>query len=87
MTSRTPRQRFDRAVRFWALVALVAALGAVAWLWPQYGLASIHLYIAAFAGTFAVVLLGGTLMALTFLSSSTGHDEAVGQDEDGPRRR
>lgn len=38
---------------------------------------TIHMYIATALGVFFSVLLGAALMGLVFLSSGTGHDEAV----------
>lgn len=57
------------------------ALGAVALVWgltyAAVGMVSIHLYIASGLGIAFTILLGGGLMGLVFLSSGTGHDEAV----------
>ena len=43
---------------------------------------SIHFYIASALGIGFTMLLGGALMGLVFLSSGTGHDEAVGGADD-----
>jgi hypothetical protein len=60
-----------------ASVALVATTVAITILRVRNPDASIHLYIAAAAGIFMSVLLGSALMGLVFLSSGTGHDEAI----------
>ena len=54
--------------------------------YSQYGLISIHFYIATAGAIIALMMLTAALMGLVFLSSGTGHDEAVEdrlKDEDG----
>ncbi|BEV02456.1 hypothetical protein [Novosphingobium olei] len=48
-----------------------------AYLWSQFGLVSIHLYIATFLGIGLTMMLMAALMGLVFLSSGTGHDESI----------
>lgn len=50
---------------------------AVALLYKENNSASIHYYIAAALGIGFTMLLASALMGLVFLSSGTGHDEAV----------
>ncbi|WP_296675323.1 hypothetical protein [Novosphingobium sp.] len=69
--------RFRRMLRGWALVSVLSAAGAVAWFFNQFGLVSIHFYIAAALGIGAMIMMTGALMSLLFLSSGTGHDDAV----------
>ncbi|PKB13997.1 hypothetical protein B0I00_2625 [Novosphingobium kunmingense] len=69
--------RFRRMMRGWALASAVVSLAVLAWFFGQYGLLSIHFYIAAAMGIGAMIMLTGALMSLVFLSSGTGHDEAV----------
>lgn len=69
--------RFRRMMRGWALVSALVAAGVMAWFFSQYGLVSIHFYIAAALGIGLMIMLTGALMSLLFLSSGTGHDEAV----------
>lgn len=69
--------RFRRIMRWWMLAATLISLGVLAWFFAQYGLVSIHFYIAAALGIGLTVLLTGALMSLVFLSSGTGHDESV----------
>jgi hypothetical protein len=51
------------------------------------GLVSIHFYIATAGAVLASIMLTAALMGLVFLSSGTGHDEAVedpfDEEEDG----
>lgn len=69
--------RYKRLMRNWALVTLVVCAGLIAYLAWEFGLPSIHLYIATVLGTAGFMMLTVALMALLFLSSGTGHDEAV----------
>jgi hypothetical protein len=70
-------QRYRRLMLWMAGVALVTTIVAIFFLQGRNPGASIHLYIAAAAGVFISVLLGSALMGLVFLSSGTGHDEAI----------
>ncbi|MGB5077412.1 MAG: hypothetical protein WBO17_08040 [Sphingorhabdus sp.] len=45
--------------------------------YSQYGLISIHFYIATAGAIIVSLLLATSLMGLVFLSSGTGHDEAI----------
>jgi hypothetical protein len=71
------RQRFWRIFRLLALLSLVVA--AIAVLLVTQGAGEVHasLIIATFIGIGLTMLLGSALMALMFLSSRTGHDEAA----------
>lgn len=69
--------RFRRMMRWWGLVSALIAAATIAWFWQQFGLVSIHFYIAAALGIGFMVMMTGALMSLLFLSSGTGHDEAV----------
>jgi len=67
-----------RAMMRWMLLAAVAAVvAALAWLYYDGGLLSIHMIIATAAGVGFSVLLATGLMLLSFLSSGSGHDEDV----------
>lgn len=81
--------RYKRLLKNWGLVTLAVCLLAIVWLALAFGLPSIHLYIATVLGTAGVIMLTVALMGLVFLSSGTGHDEAVQEpDEDKrPSRR
>ena len=87
MTRRSPLDDPDNAAHAWAhyrwLMKLmfavngVAVAAAMAFLYWRNGFVSIHLYIATALGVTAAVMLTAALMGLAFLSSGTGHDEAI----------
>lgn len=68
---------FRRMMRWTA--ELAAGVIAVVWvlLYNEFGLVSIHLYIATALGFGVMVMLMGALMGLVFLSHNTGHDESI----------
>ena len=77
-TSEIAWARYRRLMRGMALVSLAAVIIALAWL--RYTLGdqfSIHMVIATAAGVGLSVMLGAALMGLVFLSSGSGHDEAI----------
>jgi hypothetical protein len=45
--------------------------------YSQYGMISIHFYIATAGAIIASLLLATSLMGLVFLSSGSGHDESI----------
>jgi hypothetical protein len=73
----------------WSLFTLAVVIAVLGWLVASRGVESVHLYLAMALGVGLTMELGGALMALAFLSSGTGHDEAVrdftpdNQDSDG----
>lgn len=69
--------RYKRLMRFMAAVTAAVVIGVLGLLYQQYGMVSIHIYIAAGLGIGATMLLMSALMGLVFLSNGTGHDEAV----------
>ncbi|MXO60479.1 hypothetical protein GRI89_13115 [Altererythrobacter salegens] len=74
--------RYRRLMRWMALftLSLVAiVLGVLRW---KFGPSPIHFYIATGLGIGAAIMLMAALMGLVFLSSGTGHDEAVSDLED-----
>ena len=64
-------------------VTVLVSLGFLYW---RNGMVSIHLYIATALGVTVTMMLASALMGLAFLSSGTGHDEAIddrlGQEAD-----
>lgn len=64
-------------MRFMMMVTLGVVVIAMALLYKNNGLASIHLFIAAALGIGFTMLLMSALMGLAFLSSGTGHDDAI----------
>lgn len=81
--------RYKRIMRLMLAVTLLMVAGSFVALYRQNGLISAHLYIAAAIGIGFTMLLGSALMGLVFLSSGTGHDEAIADplaDEDDRSR-
>jgi hypothetical protein len=78
----SPRQssiaRFWRIFRLLALLSVVIAAIAVALVTRGAGEVHASLIIATALGVGVTVLLGTGLMALMFVSASSGHDEAAG---------
>lgn len=85
-TSKVAWTRYRRLMRWMSIVSLGAVVGALAWLRFTMGDAlTIHMIIATTAGVGLSVLLGAALMGLVFLSSGSGHDEAIDNPfEDDP---
>ena len=79
-----PASRQSTVARFWRIFRLLALLSvviaAIAVVLVTRGAGEIHasLIIATALGVGLTVLLGTGLMALMFVSASSGHDEAVG---------
>lgn len=69
--------RYRRLMWWMALVAATAVVGALVALRIMVGPIPIHMLIATVLGIFFAVMLMAALMGLVFLSSGTGHDEAV----------
>lgn len=80
--------RYRRLMRFMFVVTVGAVAVSFALLYRSNGLVSIHLYLAAAIGVGLAMLLMSALMGLVFLSSGTGHDEAlIDSDDDQDHRR
>ena len=79
---------FAWARYFWLMrwmglaTSLVMAASAV-YLYQTVGFVSIHFYIATMLGIGFTMMLMASLMGLVFLSSGTGHDEAIDDPFDG----
>ena len=69
--------RFKRLMKFMGVVTVVVMTISVALLYRANGAVSIHLYIATALGVGFAMLLTSALMGLVFLSSGTGHDDAI----------
>ena len=69
------KQRFWRIFRLCAALSLVIAVIAVILVSRGDPTLHIHMLIATGLGVGLTVLLGTSLMSLTFLSASSGHDE------------
>lgn len=70
--------RYRRLMLGMSAVSLVAVAAALLWLSYELdeGL-TIHMIIATAAGVGLSVMLGAALMGLVFLSSGSGHDDAI----------
>lgn len=70
--------RYRKLMRGMALVSIGAVILALGWLHLSMGEAlTLHMMIATAAGVGLSVMLGAALMGLVFLSSGSGHDEAI----------
>lgn len=69
--------RYKRLMRFMFCVTMAVVILAMALLYRNNGFVSIHFYIATALGIGFAMLLMSALMGLVFLSSGTGHDEAI----------
>ena len=75
--------RYKRVLRWMVFGTIAIVVVALAVLYAVAGgTVSIHFYIAAALGIGFSVLLTAALMGLVFLSSGTGHDEAVSDTND-----
>jgi uncharacterized membrane protein len=69
--------RFRRLMLRMAIGTVLALALAFYVLWRTGGPMPIHFVIAISLGIFCMVMLTGALMGLSFVSSSTGHDDDV----------
>jgi hypothetical protein len=69
--------RYRRLMRWMMLCTVTMVIGAMVALYRANGLVSVHVYIATALGIGFAMLLMSALMGLVFLSSDTGHDEAI----------
>jgi hypothetical protein len=74
--------RYKRLMRWMFGFTVTVVLVALALVYRQIGMVSIHLYIATALGIGFAVLLMSALMGLVFLSSGTGHDESLADPAD-----
>lgn len=70
--------RYRKLMRWMGAFTLAVVAIALYVLSRQEGSVPIHFYIATALGIGAAMMLMAALMGLVFLSSGTGHDEAVG---------
>lgn len=80
--------RYRRLMRLMFGITVATVIIAVAVIYKQVGAVSPHFFIATALGIGFSMLLMSALMGLVFLSSGTGHDEAVdprtGDESDQP---
>ena len=69
--------RYRRLMRFMMTITLLMVGAAFVAIYKSYGIDSAHFYVATALGITFAMLLMSALMGLVFLSSGTGHDEAV----------
>ena len=69
--------RYRMLMMWMTLVSAIATIAGLGGLWWVLGPLPIHMIIATCAAIFFSVLLAAALMGLVFLSSGTGHDEAI----------
>jgi hypothetical protein len=75
--------RYRRLMRLMFLITTGVVIVALALIYRQVGMVSPHFFIATALGIGFAMLLMSALMGLVFLSSGTGHDEAVAEPDDG----
>lgn len=75
--------RYRRLMRGMFLFTVAVVILALAAIYSQTGMVSVHFFIATALGIGLTMLLMGALMGLVFLSSGTGHDESVSHSLDG----
>lgn len=69
--------RYKRLMKGMGLLTTAAVIAVCAYFYFRDGLVSIHFFIATALGIGAMMMLTAALMGLVFLSSGTGHDEAI----------
>ena len=69
--------RYKRLMRFMMTITLLMVGASFIALYRKNGMVSAHLYIATALAIGFAMLLMSALMGLVFLSSGTGHDEAI----------
>lgn len=76
--------RYKRLMRGMFMFTIAVVVLALAAIYSQTGMVSVHFFIATALGIGFAMLLMAALMGLVFLSSGTGHDESLSnQPEDG----
>ena len=76
--------RYKRLMRGMFMFTIAVVVLALAAIYSQTGMVSVHFFIATALGSGFAMLLMAALMGLVFLSSGTGHDESLSnQPEDG----
>ncbi len=69
--------RYWRLMRWMFVFTIVVTAIVLGVFYSQYGMISIHFYIATAGGIAVMLLLATSLMGLVFLSSGSGHDESI----------
>lgn len=79
--------RFRKLMRFMVWITMTTVVVSCALLYRVNGFVSIHFYIATALGIGVAMMLTSALMGLVFLSSGTGHDEAIVDPLEDERNR
>jgi len=74
--------RYKRLMRGMFAFTIATVLFALGLIYRETGVVSAHFFIATALGIGFTMLLMSALMGLVFLSSGTGHDEAVADPDD-----
>lgn len=70
-------KRYWRLMRWMLVVTTLVTSIALGVFWYNNGFVSIHFFIATAGAIVGAMMLTAALMGLVFLSSGTGHDEAI----------
>jgi hypothetical protein len=74
--------RYRRLMRWMFAFTVLVVIIALSALYAEFGLVSVHMFIATALGIGFAMLLMSALMGLVFLSNGTGHDAAVDNNLD-----
>lgn len=74
--------RYRRLMRWMFAFTVLVVIVALSALYAEFGLVSVHFFIATALGIGLAMLLMSALMGLVFLSNGTGHDAAVDNNLD-----
>lgn len=69
--------RYWRLMRWMVAFTVLITSIVLGVFYSQYGMISIHFYIATAGAIIVSMMLTSSLMGLVFLSSGSGHDEAI----------
>lgn len=69
--------RYWRLMRWMVAFTVLITSIVLGIFYSQYGMISIHFYIATAGAIIVSMMLTSSLMGLVFLSSGSGHDEAI----------
>jgi hypothetical protein len=69
--------RYWRLMRGMFAFTIAITILALSAFWWKYGMVSIHFFIATAGAIIGAMMLTAALMGLVFLSSGSGHDDAI----------
>jgi hypothetical protein len=79
--------RFRRQMRITGWVTLAVEIAVLSFIFIRYGMVSIHLFIGLGLAIALSAFLISALTGLVFLSSGTGHDDAVSDQQEFRKKR